>query len=93
MGIKEKILSKKKESYWITLGIIAFLEEKMDKEKETWDLVVCKARTWLKEKNFQTERSWRRRLVRSFSGESESLFLLGVYWPIWQEDRKRNVSR
>lgn len=55
MGVKEKVLSNKKESYWITLVVIAFLENKMDKEKETWDLVVCKARTWLEENRFQTE--------------------------------------
>lgn len=55
MGIKEKTLSKRKECYWITLVVIAFLEGKMDKEKGIWDLVVCKARTWLEEKEFKVE--------------------------------------
>lgn len=55
LGIKEKVLCKKRESYWITLVFIAFLEEKMGQERETWVLVVCKARTWLKGKKFQME--------------------------------------
>lgn len=55
MGIKEKTLSKRKECYWITLVVIAFLEGKMDKEKGTWDLVICKARTWLEENEFKVE--------------------------------------
>ena len=55
MGIKEKALSERKESHWITLVVIAFLEGKMDKEKGIWDLVVCKARTWLEEKEFKVE--------------------------------------
>ncbi|KAF6221415.1 hypothetical protein HO133_002270 [Letharia lupina] len=55
MGIKEKILCTKMESYWITWVVVAFLEQKMGKERETWDLVICKAKTWLKGNFFRTE--------------------------------------
>ena len=78
VGMKEKVLSKKKEPYGIALVVIAFWEEKMHEEKETWDLSGLQGEYWVRGEEFPRRRSRRRRLVRSFSGESESLFLLGV---------------
>ena len=77
VGIKEKVLSKKKEPYGITLVVIAFLEGKMHEEKETWDLGGLQGENLIRGEEFPRRRSRRRRLVRSFSGESESFVLVG----------------
>ncbi|KAM3087341.1 hypothetical protein ACMFMG_001438 [Clarireedia jacksonii] len=34
---------------WVTMIVVRFLEEKMATEKDTWELVVAKARTWLEQ--------------------------------------------
>ncbi|PQE30133.1 von Willebrand domain-containing protein [Rutstroemia sp. NJR-2017a WRK4] len=34
---------------WVTMVVVCFLEEKMAAEKDTWELVVTKARTWLEQ--------------------------------------------
>jgi hypothetical protein len=34
---------------WVTMIVVCFLEEKMAAERDTWELVVAKARTWLEQ--------------------------------------------
>ena len=50
------------EGFWTAVTDLASIMgskenvlSKMDKEKSTWDLVGCKARTWLEENRYQTE--------------------------------------
>lgn len=66
MGVDKEIVDLKgQKTTWNTILVVTFLETKMEEEKDVWELVVEKARAWLRDQNQATE-SWEQEARKLF---------------------------